>query len=255
MNAEPEISLHESPTGVAQAVARHLLIRLREAQQERGEATLVVTGGSMGIAALRETASHELCTSVDWHQVNIWWGDERFLSSDHPDRNHVQAKAALLDHVELDPARVHPMGSTDTFDNVDLAAASYATELIKDAGRSGEAHLPTFDVLLLGVGPDAHVASLFPELGAIRSTGTAVIGVHDSPKPPTERVSLTLETITSSVDVVMAVTGENKAGAVGLALAGASPIQVPAAGARGSRRTLWMIDKQAAAQVPTALLP
>nr|WP_239537018.1 6-phosphogluconolactonase [Arthrobacter roseus] len=247
--------MHESPTDVAQAVARHVLIRLHEVQRERGEATLVLTGGSMGIAALQETASHELCRSVDWRRVNIWWGDERFLPSDHPDRNHVQAKAALLDHVMLDPARIHPMGSTGTFDDVDMAAASYAAELIKDASRSGKDELPTLDVLLLGVGPDAHIASLFPELGAIRVTGTAVVGVRDSPKPPTERVSLTLDTITSADDVVLAVAGENKAGAVGLALAGASPIQVPAAGARGTRRTLWMIDRQAAAQVPTALLP
>ncbi len=255
MNAEPDISLHDDGDGVAESVATHLLKRLQEAQQERGEATVVLTGGTVGIAALRATASHAQRDSVDWKKVNVWWGDERFLPADHADRNHVQARAALLDHVGLDPDRVHPMGSTDTFDDLSTAVTAYADELARDAARTGTTELPIFDVLLLGVGPDAHVASLFPEMDAIRSTGAYVIGVHDSPKPPPERVSLTLETITSAEDVVLAVAGEDKAGAVGLALAGASPIQVPAAGARGRQRTLWMIDRQAAARVPAPLLP
>ena len=114
--------------------------------------------------------------------------------------------------------------------------------------------LPRLDVVLLGVGPDAHIASLFPEQAGIREKDRTVVGVRNSPKPPPLRISLTLPAINTAAEVWMVVAGEDKAGAVGLALAGANPVQVPASGPRGTSRTLWLIDENAASRVPQQLV-
>ena len=104
-------------------------------------------------------------------------------------------------------------------------------------------------VLLLGVGPDAHVASLFPEEPALYEE-RSVVAVRGAPKPPPTRISLTLPTIRSAAEVWLVVSGEDKAGAVRLALSGAGEVQVPAAGARGRQRTPWLLDRAAASQLP-----
>ena len=122
---------------------------------------------------------------------------------------------------------------------LDEAAEAYDAEL-------GDV---TFDICLLGMGPDGHVASLFPEHPSSSAEGR-VIGVRSSPKPPPERISLTLEVINRSAEVWFCVTGADKAGAARLALSGAGPIQVPAAGVQAQDRTLWLIDRAAAAELP-----
>jgi 6-phosphogluconolactonase len=163
------------------------------------------------------------------------------------------------------PNRVPEPGSTDDFATADEAAEDYAAKLkaaaeaehaadTSDDRPEEAAALPRFDVLLLGVGPDAHVASLFPEQAAIREKSRTVVGVENSPKPPPSRISLTLPAINTAQEIWMVVAGEDKAGAVGLALAGANPVQVPAAGPVGQARTLWLIDENAASRVPQQLV-
>jgi 6-phosphogluconolactonase len=170
VNAEPKISIHPNPSLLAASVAARLITRLVDVQNERGSGTVVLTGGSIGTAALKAVKESPTCRTVDWSRVDFWWGDERFLPARHPDRNAVQAREALLDHLDVDPARVHEFGSSDDFADEDAAAADYAARLQKAATAEGDSsndpRLPRFDVLLLGVGPDAHVASLFPDLRA-----------------------------------------------------------------------------------------
>lgn len=263
------INVHPSFDVLAAATAARLITKLLDTQNERGEATVVLTGGTVGIATLKAVLDSPAYPAVDWSKVNFWWGDERFLPAGDPETNAKQAQDALLSRIGVDPARVHPMGGPDRFPDPFSAAESYAQELAASAepaddeaadGAEADAEaqlrtkLPRFDVLLLGIGPDAHIASLFPEMAGIREKAAVAVGVENSPKPPPSRVSLTLPAVNSAQEVWMVAAGSDKAGAVGLALAGANPVQVPAAGPAGRSKTLWLIDQDAAAKVPENLM-
>ena len=257
MNTAPRVVVHAAKQLLAEAAAARLVTRLVDAQSSRGSAGVVLTGGSVGIGVLAALAASPARDAVDWSRVDVWWGDERFLPAGHPERNETQAREALLDRLPLDPQRVHPMPASDGPDggDVDAAAARHAEELAAAARREGRHDgVPTFDVLMLGVGPDAHVASLFPEMAGVHETERTVVGVHGSPKPPPLRTSLTLPAICNADEVWLVVAGEDKAAAVGLALRGAGPVQAPASAVRGRRTTLWLLDRAAAAQVPPALV-
>jgi 6-phosphogluconolactonase len=247
--SETSVVVHSAPEVLAQAVAARLAVRLLDAQAERGEASVVLTGGRGAAAIYRALGSSPVREAIDWSRVDVWWGDERFLPAGDPDRNETQAREALLDELPLDPARVHPMPASDGPDGADAeaAAARYAAELAAAAGP-GHATLPHFDVLMLGVGEDGHVASVFPEHPVVYET-RPVSAVRGSPKPPPVRTTLTLPAINTAEDVWLMVTGREKAGVVGMALTGAGPVQIPAAGVRGTGRTLWLLDRAAAADV------
>ena len=148
---------------------------------------------------------------------------------------------------------VHPMPSTDSGLDVDAAAAAYADELRRASRQDDHAEVPSFDVTLLGVGPDAHINSLFPQLPAAHETQRWVVGVHGSPKPPPTRITLTFPAVQASQEVWLVGDGESKASAFRLALSDAGQVQVPAAGARGRERTLVLIDEAAASLLPTEI--
>jgi 6-phosphogluconolactonase len=247
--SEASVVVHSEPQVLAQAVAARLIIRLLDAQAERGEASVVLTGGRVAAEVYRAVGRSPAHEAVDWSHVDIWWGDERFLPAGDADRNETQARAALLDALPLDPRRVHPMPAADGPDGADpeAGAARYAAELAA-AARPGHATLPHFDVLLLGVGEDGHVASVFPEHPAAYET-RQVAAVRGAPKPPPIRTTLTLPAINTAEEVWLVAAGRDKAGAVGMALTGAGPVQVPASGVQGVNRTLWLLDRAAAADV------
>lgn len=250
---EVGVVVHRDADVLAAATAARLTTRILDAQHARGRASVVLTGGGVGTATLAALASGPARSAVDWAALDIWWGDERYVPAGDPDRNEVQARAALLDQVPLDPARVHPMPAApaDGSGDPDAAAEEYAMSLAA-AAQPGE-DLPRFDVLMLGIGPEGHVASIFPESPAAYDE-RVVCAVRNCPKPPPTRVSLTFSTIESADEVWLIAAGAGKAEAIGLALSGAGRLQIPAAGARGGLRTLWMLDEAAAAQVPKELL-
>jgi len=245
-----DVIVHADPPVLAEAVAARLLVNLIDAQAARGEASLVLTGGRVAATVYRALAASPARHAVDWSRVDLWWGDERFLPAGHPDRNETQARSALAG-LPLDETRVHPMPASDGPDGADpeAAAARYARLL---AGAGHPAALPHFDVLLLGVGEDGHVASIFPEQPGAYET-RPVCAVRGAPKPPPTRISLTLPTINHAEQVWLVATGPDKAGAVDLAFSGAGPVQVPAAGVAGVDRTLWLLDRAAAAHVAPRL--
>jgi 6-phosphogluconolactonase len=230
---------------LAAAVAARLLTRLVDAQALRGRASVVLTGGGVGIASLAAVRASAARAAVDWRRVDVWWGDERFVPADDPERNEKQAREALLDSLDLDPVRVHPMparGGPDG-DDADAAAARYADELAEAAPT--DADVPAFDVLLLGMGPEGHTASIFPESPAAHDDRT-VFAVHGCPKPPPTRISMGFRAINAAREVWMVVAGEDKAPMVAMALGGAGRVQVPAAGVEGRSQTLWLLDEPAA---------
>jgi 6-phosphogluconolactonase len=250
----PTVVVHHDRQLLADDAAARLVMAILEAQASRGEADIVLTGGSMGSAVLVSLGQSPARDSIDWRHLNIWWGDERFLPSGDPERNETQARKALLDEVPLDGSRVHPMPASDGPDgsDVDAAAARYALELASGAPRGHG--VPEFDVVMLGLGPDAHVASLFPEHPALHELDASTIGVRGAPKPPPVRVSMTFPTLCAAREVWFLVAGPDKAGAVGLALSGAGQMQAPAAGVNGTRSTTWLLDRDAATHVPLQLI-
>ncbi len=250
----PEVLVHHDAGLLAKAAAARLVTRLVDAQASGGGAHLVLTGGGIGTAVLNELAVTPALAAVDWRRLDFWWGDERFLPAGHPERNEAQAEQALLRHIDPDPARVHRMPGTDGPDGNDpeAAAARYAAELRRAAQPQDHGPVPSFDVLLLGIGPEGHVASLFPGLPALYDE-RPVVAVRGAPKPPPTRLTLTLPAIQRAREVWILATGPEKAGAVRLALSGAGPVQVPAAGARGQQRTLYLLDRAAASQLPPQL--
>ncbi len=180
----------------------------------------------------------------------MWWGDERFVPADSADRNDQPAFAALFDHVPVDPAKVHrmPASGAQFGDDAEAAAASYASELAAAAPEG--AGVPTFDLVLLGVGPDGHCASLFPGHPALQESSASVIAVHDSPKPPPTRLSLTYPALDAANEIWFVASGDGKADAVARAVGGADYTEVPSARPRGREHTLWLLDRDAAAELP-----
>jgi 6-phosphogluconolactonase len=252
----PEVIVHRNADVLAQAAAARLVTRLVDVQAARGNASIVLTGGGLGGATLASVAASPARDAIDWAHLDIWWGDERFLPAGDSERNETQAREALLDQVPVDPSRVHPMPPSDgpAGDDPEAAAQAYAAELARATRQEDHGPVPTFDVLLLGVGPDAHVASLFPEMPGVHDE-RPVIAVRGAPKPPPTRLSLTFPSIRAAREVWLLAAGEGKAGAVRLALSGGGPLQVPAAGARGRSRTLWLLDREAASELPPGLSP
>ncbi|GAA4684069.1 6-phosphogluconolactonase [Phytohabitans rumicis] len=250
---ETNVVVHSDASVLAQAVAARLIVKLIDAQAARGFAGVVLTGGRVAAAVYRAVRDLPARDAVDWSRVDVWWGDERFLPAGDPDRNETQAREALLDALPLDPARIHAMPASDGPDGSDpeAAAARYARELAASA-RPGTAALPHFDVLMLGVGEDGHVASVFPEHPVAYET-RPVSAVRGSPKPPPIRITLTIPTINTAEEVWLVAAGPDKAGAVGMAMAGAGPVQVPAAGVSGVERTQWLLDRAAASEVAPKL--
>ena len=246
---EASVIVHSTPGMLAEDAAARLIIRLVDAQAARGVASAVLTGGRVAAKVYRAVAASPARDAVDWSRVDVWWGDERFLPGGDPERNETQARQALLDAVPVNPTRMHPMPASDWPDVEDpeSAAARYAGALA-DAAKPGSEILPHFDVLLLGVGEDGHIASVFPEHPAVYETRPAV-AVRGAPKPPPIRITLTPPAINTAEEVWLIATGPEKADAVGMALSGAGPVQVPAAGVSGVSRTLWLLDRDAAAHV------
>ncbi len=235
---QAELLIHADADDLAYAVASRLITRVVDAQSTGGVAQVVLTGGRVAAVVYQAVAESPARNQIDWQRVEFWWGDERFLPDGDPDRNETQVREALLSHLDVDPARVHPMPA-DTGQGAEAAAAAYAEEL-------AAAGSPKFDVLMLGVGPDGHVASLFPGYPQLQVTDAAAVAVHDSPKPPPTRVSLTFPRLDRAREIWFVVSGEDKADAVAQALSGGD---VPAAHPMGQDRTLWFLDQAAASKL------
>ncbi len=246
------VLVHADKMALAGSLAARFITKVVDLLDQQRTVNVALTGGRVGTAALQAINDSPARDSVDWSRIVLWWSDERWLPQGHPDRNDTQARAALLDHVALRPENIHRCPSADSGIGLEDAALNYASELAEAAG--GGEPTPRFDILLLGVGPDGHIASLFPDAPGIRVADATVIAVRKAPKAPPERLSLTLPAINRADRIWLALSGPDKASALGLALAGASTYEVPVAGVEGRLRTVFFVDREAAAEVPADLI-
>jgi 6-phosphogluconolactonase len=227
------IITHADRAALVAATAERLTALVAELTAKQGRATIAVTGGSVGIELLAALADRD----IDWQRVVVTWSDERYVAADSADRNAGQAREALLDRVPIPDENVRELPADDGTP-LDAAAAA-GTAMLESLG--------TVDLTLLGMGPDAHIASLFPGMPGVSQSGVAVIAVADSPKPPPSRLSFTVDAINASDRVWLIVAGADKAEAVALARSGAGPQVAPAGAARGRVETLMLLDAEAAA--------
>lgn len=202
--------------------------------ESKPQVDLVVTGGTVGIITLEKLAP--LWVSRDLKNLHIWWGDERFVAESSQDRNYVQAEIALISKLNIPSENIHSMPS-DKNQGLEVAGEEFANEL--------EHAKPHFDVVLLGMGPDAHVASLFPNSQS-QSHGNWVVTESNSPKPPSQRISLSYEALNSADEVWFLVSGEDKADAVSRVF---SNEDLPGTKVKGQLATIWYLDQAAAAKL------
>lgn len=239
---KPSVHTYPDSAALVAAAGERLAEEIVSVVQFRGRAAIALTGGGTGIGVLAGLA--ERAERIDWSNVHLFWGDERFVPADDDERNEKQTREALLGRIAIPAENVHPMAASDGEfgDSIEDAAAAYADVLAAVTG-------PLFDVHLLGMGPEGHINSLFPHTPAVRETTRLVVGVDDCPKPPPRRITLTLPAIQRSREVWLMVSGSGKADAVAAAVGGADPDDVPAAGAVGTDATVWLLDEDAAAKL------
>lgn len=242
------VVVHPTPDVLARATAARLALAVLDAQSVREEVHVVLTGGGMGTRVVAELGRSPLLEAIDVSALHLWWGDERFAPTGDADRNDTLALEALA-QAGIPGGNVHVVAGPDRVASPEAAAEAYAAELARYAPQpsDGAVRVPRFDVLLLGVGPDGHVASLFPGHEALGATG-ATVGVHGSPKPPPLRVSLTFAALEAARRVWFVAAGEEKASAIARGLEGDESL--PLARVHGSAETLWLLDV-AAAPSPT----
>ncbi len=251
MPAQPELIVQASAESLATDVAVRVVATLARAQQTREWAALALTAGSIMEQVWSQIAVAPLRDTVDWSRVDVFWADERYVPAGDADRNDVPAIRLLFSHPPFEAARLFPMPASDgPFADLDEAAAGYAAQLAAARRPDDPDELPHFDVLLLGVGPDGHCASLFPEHPSAYDESGPVIAVRNSPKPPPLRISLSFAGLAAANEIWFVASGAGKARAVALALSGAGRVQVPAAGPHGRLRTLWLVDREAADGLP-----
>lgn len=242
--SDVSIETYADADALVAAAGDRLVAAIIAAVDARGVAHIVLTGGGTGVKLLKRVG--ERGDAIEWARVHVYWGDERYVPADDDERNDRQAREALLDHVDIPTANVHAFAASDGEfgTDIDAAAASYERVLAADGEPT-----PHFDVHLLGMGGEGHVNSLFPDTAAVREESRYVVGVTESPKPPPQRVTLTLPAVRRSREVWLVVAGAEKADAVAAAIGGADPVDVPAAGAVGREATVWLLDEAAAAKL------
>ena len=228
----PEIRVFEDQATLVRAAAEKVLAVVLASLAKEPEVHIALTGGRVGTMTLE--ALSELTVNIDLARLHIWWIDDRFVSATSNDRNELQARKAWLDQSSVPSENIHPFPSSDD-GTIESTARVFA--------QAFQARNPQFALVLLGMGEDGHVASLFPEGKAI-AEGEWVVIEGNSPKPPAERLSLSLNALNRASDVVFLVSGIEKAEAIRDVLSGSR--RLPAARVQGKNSTTWLLDQEAA---------
>ena len=236
--AKPEVMVLPTLSDAARRACQDTVRVLAAAVTNRGVAHLALTGGSGGMA-LSETlapliaAQHETVRRA----IHLWFGDERFVPAGDPERNDLLATPLIAAGIR--ESQTHRLVAPNEVGGLDEATARMVHEL----ESAGVAH-SGFDVVHVGLGPDAHVCSLFPGHPAALAVGVPAVAVRNSPKPPPERYSLTFEALQHAGRVMVVAGGGAKAEAVRLGLGTPDVLKAPASCCRGEQ-TIWYLDEPA----------
>ena len=223
--------------GEIEDLAKAFVARVERRFEELGRLSLALPGGSAAAAFCPALA----LARVRWRDVDLFWCDERAVPPDHPDSNYRVANELLLSRVELNPGRVHRMRAE--VPDLEAAAAEYEKRIVRSSGAP-----PHVDVVLLGVGPDGHVCSLFPGHAALEERHRLVVPVFDSPKPPLRRMTLTLPALAGAL-IVVAAFDESKTAAVKEAIDNPMSELPVARAARISGASLYLLGSRLATAI------
>ncbi len=236
--------IFETRAELERAAAHRMTEALTDALRHGAVATLVLTGGRTAQGVYGRLAQGQSPDLVDWSRVHVFWGDERVVPPESPDSNFRMAKRTLLAHLAVSEANVHRIAGERA---PERAAARYEEEIRQVLGSG----LPRFDVVLLSMGEDGHVASLFPGTEALREQERLVIPVT-GPKPPVHRVTLTLKAINAARLILVLASGTAKATALArVHRAGRGPDpRLPVSLLQPDVGNLvWMADRNAASEL------
>jgi 6-phosphogluconolactonase len=201
-----KIHIESDPETLAQTAATLFLDELKNLPIDGStRRTIVLTGGRSPLPLYR--VLRERSSEAPWKGVHIYWSDERYVSAEHSDSNQNLVNRHLLRYLPLNPASIHPIATG--FPSVEEAASANGSLL----GTSNP-HVPPFDIVLLSLGEDGHVASLFPGSAALTFQKPCFIPIRNAPKPPAERITMSLPCFTSARFILLLATGESKAPAV-----------------------------------------
>jgi 6-phosphogluconolactonase len=208
---------------------------------------VALAGGGTPRRLYQLLAGPDLRSSVAWDRVEFFLGDERCLPLDDPESNFRMAREALLDPLGVPARNVH---AVDTTRSPEAAARAYQEEIARVFGVPVDGPPPAFELVLLGMGPDGHTASLFPRNPVLAEERAWVAAVHDSPKPPPDRVTLTRATINRARAVVFLVSDAGKAEALAAVLEGArDPQRWPSQLIQPAGSLRWLVDTAASARL------
>ncbi len=244
MAAAGMLRVEPDPVAVAQAAAAIFVGSARSSIAARGKFSVALSGGSTPRALYRLLAAPPYREQVNWPELEVYFGDERCVPPTHADSNYRMAREALLDRVPLRPERVHRIHG-------ELPPQEAALEYEQVLGRrlTRERGWPRLDLVLLGMGPDGHTASLFPGTPAVAERQALAVAVY-VPHLASYRVTLTVPVLSAAAEILMLVVGAEKTAALAQVFAGDE--QLPAALIRpmaGAMMT-WLVDREAAAKLP-----
>ncbi|MBI4380088.1 MAG: 6-phosphogluconolactonase [candidate division NC10 bacterium] len=235
-------------TALAKEAAERCARMAQETVARAGRFTIALSGGSTPKLLYSLLAAEPYSTRLPWQQTHVFWGDERAVPPADPDSNFGMAKATLLDRVPIPADRAHRIEAERP--DLNVTAREYEAEIASVFAVPPTGDPPSFDLILLGLGPDGHTASLFPHTEALRETGRWVVRNH-VPTLKTDRVTLTAPILNRAATVLFLVAGAEKASALQAVLEGPSdPERLPAQLIRPtSGRLMWLVDKAAASQL------
>ncbi|XP_004297220.1 PREDICTED: probable 6-phosphogluconolactonase 1 [Fragaria vesca subsp. vesca] len=248
-----ELRIHESLDELSAVLADYIAEISEAAVKERGVFAMALSGGSL-IGLMRKLCQAPYNKTVDWDKWYIFWADERVVAKNHVDSNYKLAKDLFLSKVPIIPSHVHSINDSVSAEEASDEYEFVIRQLVKSRviSVSDISDCPKFDLILLGMGSDGHVASLFPNHSVLEEKDEWVTYLTDSPKPPPERITFTLPVINSASNVAIVVTGESKAEAAHLAIDGVDPnfASVPAGIVQPLKgKLVWFMDKPAASKL------